>query len=436
MRLSFPCVLAVAALTIGCTAMARATPSGPEGAASMAPVAAACETGIFRKDGASFIAITRSNKGYDYSFSDGTVGNANDASAVVACGAGAVRVRGQENWAKVAVAETNTVFVSDGVMLAGRLMAPPGADAHTPLVVIAHGSEEGGWIDRARDPYQMVGRGIAVFVYDKRGTGLSKGAYTQNLPQLGNDLVAAAQEAKRLARDQYGGYGRFGLFGLSQGGWVAPLAAVRAKAEFIGIGYGLAVDIAEQDAAQVSLELRERGLGEDVVAKGRMLSDTTARLVKSGYKDGLDELAAAQAQFGKEPWFARIKGGYTGVVLGMSVDDLRTRGIPHLDKLGVDWSLEPVQILAGFDVPQLWAFAGEDRQAPIALTLERLSALRKQGKDISIYIFPDTEHGMWNYVQAADLSRKHTRIAAGFYDLMADWARGGVEGRYGKAERR
>lgn len=399
-------------------------------------VPASCETGVFRKDGSNFVAINRNGKGYGYSFSDGTVGNANDTSnagAVIECGAGVVRVRGQESWGKVAVSETNTLFASDGVMLAGRLMAPPGADRRTPLVVFAHGSEESGWIDHVRDPYQMVGRGIAVFVYDKRGTGLSKGVYTQNLPQLSNDLVAASQEAKRLAQ---GRYGRFGLFGLSQGGWVAPLAALRAKAEFVGIGYGLAVDIAEQDAAQVSLDLRERGFGEDVVAKGRLLSDITARLVKSGYRDGLDDLAAAQAQFGKEPWFSRIKGGYTGVLLGMSVDQLRDQGIPQLDKLGVDWSLKPMQTLGEIDVPQLWAFGAEDRAAPIALTLERLSALRKQGKDISIYIFPDTEHGMWNYTQAADLSRKRTRIAPGFYDLLADWARGGVEGNYGRAYRR
>lgn len=108
--------------------------------------------------------------------------------------------------------------------------------------------------DRARDPCQMVGRGVSVFVYDKRGTGLSEGDYTQNLPRLADDLVAASPTAKKLAE---GRYGRFGLFSLSQGGWIAPPAAARAKAKFLRIGYGLVVDIAEQDAAQVARQLRD-----------------------------------------------------------------------------------------------------------------------------------------------------------------------------------
>jgi pimeloyl-ACP methyl ester carboxylesterase len=272
-----------------------------------------------------------------------------------------------------------------------------------------------------------------VFVYDKRGTGLSKGEYTQNLPRLADDLVAASREAKRLAD---GRYGRFGLMGLSQGGWVAPLAAARAKAEFLGIGYGLAVDIAEQDAAQVAKELRERGYSDDTIAQARAVTDITARIVKSGYKDGLDELAAAQNQFGKEAWFSVIKGGYTGVYLRTPVDNLRKNGMPPLDKLDVDWSQNPMQALNSVDVPQMWAFAAEDRQAPIALTMERLSNFRKQGKDIAMYVFPDTDHGMRNYEQAADLSRKYTRITPGFYDLMADWAKGKIVEPYGRAYRR
>ncbi|MES2074828.1 MAG: alpha/beta hydrolase [Pseudomonadota bacterium] len=394
---------------------------------------APCETGIFRIDKATFVAVTKADRGFDYTFSDGIVGNTRHANPLVECGKGAVLVGAKETWPKVAVAESNTRFESNGVMLAGRLMEPPGAGKNTPLVVYAHGSEEGGWIDRARDPYQMVGRGVSVFVYDKRGTGLSEGEYTQNFPRLADDLVAASREAKRLAD---GRFGRFGLIGLSQGGWIAPIAAARAKAEFLGIGFGLVVDITEQDAAQVAKELRDRGYADEIIAKARTATDVTARLVKSGYKEGLDELADVQSRFGKEAWFSPIKGGYTGVVLGMSVDDLRKNGIPQFDKLGVDWSQNPVEVLKKVDVPHMWALAGEDRQAPIALTVERLLTLRKQGRDIALYVFPDTDHGMWNYEQAADLSRKHTRVTPGFYDLMADWAKGKLGGTYGKAYRK
>ena len=394
---------------------------------------APCETGIFRQDHKGFVAVTKGGKGYGYTFSDGTVGNTQDAGALVACGKDAVLVSGKERWPKVALAESNTRFESGGIMLAGRLMEAPGAGKDTPLVVFAHGSEGSGWIDRARDPYQMVGRGVSVFVYDKRGTGLSEGEYTQNFPRLADDLVAASREAKRLAQ---GRYSRFGLMGVSQGGWIAPLAQARAKAEFLGIGYGLVVDITEQDAAQVAKELRDRGYGDDVIAKARTMTDITARLVKSGYKDGLDDLSTFQQQFGKEPWFALIKGGYTGVLLGMPIEELRKNGVPRFDKLGVDWSQDPVQVLRQVTVPQLWALAEDDRQTPPAVTVERLTALRSQGQSISVYLFPQADHGMRSYDQASDGTRKPTVITPGFYDLMADWAKGGVAGKYGQAYRK
>lgn len=395
--------------------------------------AAPCETGIFRKDQTAFVAVTKGGKGYGYTFSDGTVGNTLDAGALLACGKGAVLVRATERWPKVPLAESDTRFVSGGVMLAGRLIEAPGAGKHTPLVVYAHGSEGSGWIDRARDPYQMVGRGVSVFVYDKRGSGMSEGEYTQNFPRLADDLVAASHEVRRLAQ---GRHGRFGLVGVSQGGWIVPLAQPRARADFIGIGYGLAVDIAQQDAAQVEKELRDSGYGEDIVAKARGVTDITARLVKSGYHDGLDELAGAQQQFGQEAWFSRIKGGYTGVLLGMPVEALRQHGVPQFDKLGVDWTQDPLQALRQVEVPQLWALAQDDRQAPPASTVERLAALRSQGQAISIYLFPQADHGMRSYAQAPDGTRKPTIITPGYYDLMADWAKGRVEGNYGQAYRK
>jgi pimeloyl-ACP methyl ester carboxylesterase len=278
----------------------------------------------------------------------------------------------------------------------------------------------------------MVGRGVSAFVFDKRGTGKSKGEYTQNFPLLADDLVAAANEAKRHAK---GRFGRFGLLGLSQGGWIAPLASERAQAEFLGIGFGLAVDIAEQDAAKVQKELKDRGYGADVLAQARMITDVTAKLVKTAYKEGLDELADIQKRFAKEPWFAAIKGGYSGVYLNISVEDLRKNGLPMFDRLGVDWSQNPMHVLENVKAPQFWAFAEDDRQAPIAISLERLKKLRTQGHDITIHIFPNADHGILNYVQAADLSRKSTRIAAGYYDLMADWAKGQINVKYGDAYR-
>ncbi|MEM7053890.1 MAG: alpha/beta hydrolase [Pseudomonadota bacterium] len=375
--------------------------------------------------------ITPLDEGHRYSFDDGVFGLIPSAQALVECGEGVVRVRGSEVWPQIELQQTDTVFESKGIQLAGRLIEPINANPQTPLVIYAHGSEPWGWIGTARDPYQMVGRGISVFVYDKRGTGRSEGTYNQNFPLLADDMVAAAAEAKRLAQ---GRFGRFGLFGLSQGGWIAPLAAERAAAEFIGIGYGLVVDITEEDAAQVELELREAGYGDEVIAKARRITDATGLIARSGYTEGLDELDQLREAYGGEVWFSQIRGGFSGVILGISTDELRANGIPQFDHLNIDWSLNPANVLSQVQVPQLWVLAADDREAPVEKTLQRLKILREQGRKIEIRLFPGTDHGMVEFNQAADGSREYTRVTAGFYDLMADWAKGQMSGRYGQAE--
>jgi hypothetical protein len=338
---------------------------------------------------------------------------------------------GQDHiWNAIAIKVTDTRFPSGDVMLAGRLLELVDADETTPLIIYAHGSENAGWIGSSRDPYQMVGRGISVFVYDKRGTGLSEGKYSQNFPRLADDLAAAAAEAKRIAG---GRFGRVGLVGLSQGGWVAPLAAQEAQADFIVIGYGLVADIREEDADQVQNELREAGYDNGVLGIAREITDVTARIATSQYTDGLDELAEIQRRYSSQEWFSVIRGGYSGIFLNSSVEDLRARGVPQFNELDIDWTLDPMSVLRGVRVPQLWILAGEDREAPINLTLQRLQALRNEGSEIDITIFPNTDHGMWEYDQASDGTRDYLRITPGYYDLIADYIKRRPMGVYGRS---
>ncbi|MEM6498631.1 MAG: alpha/beta hydrolase, partial [Pseudomonadota bacterium] len=361
--------------------------------------------------------------------SDGRQGRIEEDSAV-ACGDEVIRVNKTSVWKRLPIQVTNTTFKSGDATLAGQLLESTNAGPASNLIVLAHGSEELGWIEAVSYPYQFVGRGVSVFVYDKRGTGQSSGVYSQNFPLLADDLVAASLEAKRLAA---GRFGRFGLFGFSQGGWIAPLAAERSEADFIGIGYGLVVDILEEDASQVALELREAGYSEDVVAIGKEFTDVTARLAVSGYTDGLEELDALRDQYREEEWFGQIRGGFSGVLLGMSTEELRTNGIPMFDRLNIDWSIKPMDVLRDVSVPQLWVLAENDREAPIATTLDRLQTLRREGKDITIVKFPDTDHGMWEYEQDTDGARRYTRVTDRYYDLLADWATNSLQEDYARS---
>ncbi|MEM6695935.1 MAG: alpha/beta hydrolase [Pseudomonadota bacterium] len=390
-----------------------------------------CTVGIYAGPEDGFVILTRSESGFRYAFDTGIVGAVGSPEARVSCLNDAVAVDGAQTWSRVPLRQTDTAFQSQGVALAGRLIEAPEADGQGPLVVFAHGSEQTGWLDRAGDPYQLVGRGISVFVYDKRGTGRSGGAYNQNFPLLADDLVAASQEARRLAGDRYG---RFGIIGLSQGGWVAPLAANRAEADFIAVGYGLVMDIREEDAAQVALELREAGYGDDVIALARQITDATARVATETSPASVMAFDAVRNRFADAPWLKVVRGDFTGLLLDARVAEIETAILPVFRSYEVDWSVDPVATVRAVEVPQLWVFAGEDRAAPPNVSIARLTALRDAGQDITLRVFPETDHGIWQFSVSPDGTRRYTQIAPGYYDMLADWAHGLLQGMYGTAE--
>ncbi|MEM9974376.1 MAG: alpha/beta hydrolase [Pseudomonadota bacterium] len=403
------------------------SPTAPARAETPAP----CTVGLYGTPPHEFVIITQSEDGFDYSFQDGRGGAVGAPNGQVTCAGAAVQTSDNAFWPRVDLQETDVVFSSAGTELAGRLIEPPGASASTPLAVIAHGSEATGWLDRADHPYQLVARGVSIFVYDKRGTGRSGGTYNQNFPRLAADLTAASTEAKRLAE---GRFGRFGLFGLSQGGWVAPLAAGPSAAEFIGIGYGLVADIREEDATQVELDLRRAGHGDAVIAQAREITEATARYVTTLSDDALAAFLGVRDRFRGAPWLADISGDYTGILLNATEDDIRTKISPVFRSYDVDWSLDPVDIVRRAAVPQLWAFAGADRAAPPEQSIARLKTLRAEGAELLLYVFPQTDHGMWQFTETTDGTRTYTRRTPAFYDMMADWAFGALAERYGSAE--
>jgi len=115
-------------------------------------------------------------------------------------------------------------FHSDGFTLAGTLYMPNGAGPH-PAVVLFHGSGPAGRLDV---PAQWFAHhGVAALTYDKRGVGESTGNWHDvAFMTLCDDGLAAIQLLKaRPDIDKK----RIGVWGLSQGGWLAPLAASRSN---------------------------------------------------------------------------------------------------------------------------------------------------------------------------------------------------------------
>nr|NQU89325.1 alpha/beta fold hydrolase [Bacteroidota bacterium] len=121
----------------------------------------------------------------------------------------------------------------DDVILSGTLSLP-NSETDIPAVVLIQGSgaHERDMKIFSMKPFQdlsdyLVKRGIAVLRYDKRGCGKSGGTFVPyDMENFTGDAVAAVG----FLKSQPGiDPGKIGLAGISQGGLVAPMAAVKCN---------------------------------------------------------------------------------------------------------------------------------------------------------------------------------------------------------------
>ncbi|MBY9068065.1 alpha/beta hydrolase [Hyphomonas sp. WL0036] len=332
---------------------------------------------------------------------------------------------------KVPVTTQDIIFTgSKGTKLAGRLILPEGNDP-VPVVLQVHGSERSSAL--LTDPYQhlLPLQGIGVFIYDKRGTGSSKGDYTQDFTLLAMDAVAAADEARRMAGPRMS---RFGLHGTSQGGWVAPLAAVSLKPDFVIVSYGMLESPLAENRAESVLNVAEAGYGPSAQMAAGMLADAAATVMLSDFKRGYVELEALKKIYKDEPWYPLVQGEFTGDILRYPDYVLRVGG--PLRSSGTSWRHEGEPVLRQLGAPVLWILAGADREAPPAYTRARLKALQYEGRPVTVAEFPGVDHGMREFTAMPDRSRRYSGYAPGYFDLVADFAAGReiAPGEYGDAK--
>lgn len=317
---------------------------------------------------------------------------------------------------RVAVTRTPTTFPSIGNRLYGELFAPEKPQA---LVVLVYGSGQDSAVAYSYVQHLLTYYGIAAFVYDKRGTGKSNGRFTVDFSALADDALVAMAHARKLLNAP--GV-PVGLMGESQGGWIAPLAAVRAPADFVIASYGLAISPLEEDRYEVMNELRAKRHDDSVVAKGRELTDITSRIMLSRFTDGLEDLRQFKAAHADAKWLQEVEGDFTGPLLRSPDDQFaELRKLLGFDAI-LDYDAQAA--LRRVRVPMLWIVAGKDTEAPPGPTLEFLRTLQPEPPQLDIAVFPNADHGII----------EDDRQSVGYHDLLAKWIRTRkLEGQFGTA---
>ena len=181
-------------------------------------------------------------------------------------------------------------FSSGNVQLAGTLISPATGGKH-PAIILVHGS--GAENREYILPWArfLIRRGVAVLGYDKRGVGGSTGDWnTASFDDLAGDVVAAFAYLKRRSDIDSR---QIGLLGVSQAGWIMPLAAVRAKdvAFLISIS-GAGVSAAETTLDQAQNEMTMTGMPPQDVADIIGVLKLQYEFARTG--QGWNEYAAAR----------------------------------------------------------------------------------------------------------------------------------------------
>ena len=309
-------------------------------------------------------------------------------------------------------------FKSDDVTLDGTLMVPRGPGPH-PVVVFLHGSGP-----ETRDSYiryfadRFARHGVAAFIYDKRNTRRRSdlppylrggGSFTDHA----SDAVAAVRMLERRSDVDRA---RIGLWGLSQGAWLAPLAASRASGAvgFIVIVSGGGVTPSEQELYDDEVKLRARGFSEAQIGDALALLRLADAYVRSRSDTAWTRFAHARDEARRQPWYPLLD----------RFPQILPREAPAWAGLRSDLDYDPRPVLEQLRVPVLVILGEADELTPARETARRIEAAltRAGNRDHRIVLVPGADHALQapRRTGAPDWPRP----VPGWVDEMTTWVVG------------
>ncbi|MGW0194968.1 alpha/beta hydrolase family protein [Nonomuraea sp. NPDC003201] len=146
---------------------------------------------------------------------------------------------------------------SGGLVLHGSVISPVQARSGRAGVVLVHGAGTGMKRNKLLgEAVAFARQGLSVLIYDKRSEGYS--LFERSYSQLADDALGAVQTLRRQPGVDPA---KVGIWGLSEGGWVAPLAASRSKdISFVIVVGANALQPLRQQTWAVAAGLRKAGV--------------------------------------------------------------------------------------------------------------------------------------------------------------------------------
>jgi hypothetical protein len=255
--------------------------------------------------------------------------------------------------------------------------------------------------------------GIAVLLFDRRGSGASTGKPDVAYQTLSDDGVAGANAIRAIPEIDPS---RVGYWGISQGGWLATLAASHdPRAAFaVAVSAPLVSPELQMEFA-MSNRLHVLGVGQPGIAA--MLD---ARYKLDGYFSGRnsrDAAVGALARIATQPWYSQM---YLPKPDSVAKDPSKSSWRGEMD-------IDSFAAVAKVRIPILYILGGEDPWIPVATTVVRLGELAPTHPRLQFAVVPRANHLMTETAHEAMDDASPAKIATempqspAYFMLLASW---------------
>jgi len=302
--------------------------------------------------------------------------------------------------------ERDIWFESGGVKLAGTIIAPASPRAG---IVFLHGSNA-----ETREPsrvfaYLLAREGVASLIFDKRASGRSGGetynvAFTELARDAGAAMAALTRELRQPSMP-------VGLFGPSQGSWVALVASRQSpEPAFLVLQSGNATSPLDQILQQGVHLFQYRGQFSDAEIK-ESIAFRRQKYLYLITGEGRAEFEEALGKARETRWL-RVVGEF----------------LPNAGFWKPNGLYDPMPALRAFRGPVLAVFGEYDVNQDVAenvrLMTEALDPARNPAS--RVMVFPDANHGLFETRTGLPLERELpslTRVAPGYLETLTTWIR-------------
>jgi pimeloyl-ACP methyl ester carboxylesterase len=303
------------------------------------------------------------------------------------------------------VAAEQVIFKNGDTALHGTLYLPPTMGKHSAVIVLhaSGGGERGYPAYRHLIELLPAQLDVALLLFDRRGSGESNGDFdAATFQDLAADGIAALHYlTKRNDIDPH----RVGLWGISQGGWVALLAAANnPEVAFVIAVSAPGVTPAEQMNFAAVHSLREAGYSETVVKEALDLRASVDSYFRGQMRP--EEVRVVLERAKVRPWFE----------LAFVNDTLPEN--PKRTKWFLQMDYDPRPALASIRVPLLFFFGDRDRWVPVKLSVRKTLAATRANKKVSLHVIKGADHYMTTGPTEAT-----GPIARNYLKLLTQWVK-------------